>query len=34
MPSGSPFILPWSRSAFARPYSAIEPTSVQYPSAT
>ena len=33
-PSGSAFIFPSSRSAFARLYSAIDPTSVQYPSAT
>ena len=33
-PRSSPFTLPRRRSAFARAYSAMEPTSVQYPSAT
>src|SRR5438045_3644176 len=33
-PSGSLFIRACSRSAFARLYSSIDPTSVQYPSAT
>src|SRR5204863_214047 len=32
-PRSSPLTLPRKRSAFARAYSAMEPTSVQYPSA-